>query len=155
MHEFRTDDTAVSPVIGVILMVAITVLLASTAAVFFLQFGDEAGTSTPPTAAFETDYSDGSSDTVTFTHESGDSLDTSKLTIVVNGANVSNERHEVSTIVTQSELSAGSVIEVSNSTLPVGSSVNVDFSEATIKLTWEGSAATSSTTLAEWTGPDA
>ncbi|QSG04714.1 Pilin/Flagellin, FlaG/FlaF family [Halapricum desulfuricans] len=138
-------------------MVAITVLLASTAAVFFLQFGDETGTSTPPTAAFETDYSDGNSDAVTFTHESGDSLDTSELTVVVNGANVSdvNGRHEVSTIVTQSELSAGSVIEVSNSTDSLDISKNIDFSEATIKLTWEGSAATSSTTLAEWTGPDA
>mgnify|MGYP000491685158 CR=1 FL=1 len=88
MYELRTDDTAVSPVIGVILMVAITVLLASTAAVFFLEFGNGIGSSTQPTAAFETDYSQGNastSDEVTFSHQSGDNLDTSELQLVVEG----------------------------------------------------------------------
>ncbi|MCU4718997.1 type IV pilin N-terminal domain-containing protein [Halapricum hydrolyticum] len=155
MHALRTDDTAVSEVVGVVLMVAITVLLASTAAVFFLEFGNESGPTTPPTAAFETDYSSGPSDVVTFSHQSGDNLEASELTLVIEDANVSaaNGRHDVQPIVTQPELSAGSSIKVSNSSLAPGS--NVDLSGATITLVWEAPGSTKTTTLAEWSGPDA
>lgn len=158
MHALRRDDAAVSEVVGVVLMVAITVLLASTAAVFFLEFGNESGPTTPPTAAFDVDYSSGSSDVVTFTHQSGDNLEASELTLVIEDANVSG-RHDVQPIVTQPELSAGSSIEVSKSSLNETSSVtisdDIDFSEATITLVWEAPDSTKSTTLAEWSGPDA
>ncbi|MFW6018095.1 MAG: type IV pilin [Halapricum sp.] len=158
MSELQTDETGVSEVVGVVLMVAITVLLASTAAVFFLEFENESGSTTSPTAAFETEYSSGATDEVTFAHESGDNLDTSELILVIEGANVSaaNDRHDVDDLVSQSELTAGSSIEVSRSSLNATASIseNVDFSEATIKLVWEGSA-TRSTTLTEWHGPDA
>lgn len=163
MDEFQTDDTAVSPVIGVILMVAITVLLASTAAVFFLEFGNGAGSSTQPTVAFGTDYSQGdasTSDEVTFSHQSGDNLDTAELQLVVkdaksqsgNSISAANGRHDVQSLVSQSEWSAGDSIDISSNTWS-GVSDPADFSEATIKLVWRGSG--QSTILAEWTGPDA
>ncbi|MDB2285460.1 type IV pilin N-terminal domain-containing protein [Halorubrum ezzemoulense] len=40
---FNTDDRAVSPVIGVILMVAITVILAAVIGTFVLGLGDQIG----------------------------------------------------------------------------------------------------------------
>jgi flagellin-like protein len=44
---FNSDDRAVSPVIGVILMVAITVILAAVIGTFVLGLGDSLGDSQP------------------------------------------------------------------------------------------------------------
>ena len=162
MHTSRTDGRAVSPVIGVILMVAITVLLASTAAVFFFEFGNDAGSNMTPTASFNTNYENDSSDTVTLSHRAGDALDTSRLTLVVSGAKAANgsplpgvnKRYNGDSLVAQSELSAGSSITVSNSTLPsVSTGTKIDLSAATVKLVWKSSGSTS-TTLVEWSGSD-
>jgi len=65
------DDDAVSPVIGVILMVAITVILAAVIATFVLGLGDSLSNQAPQ-ASFSCD--DGN-----VTMSSGDDLDTSKL----------------------------------------------------------------------------
>jgi len=78
-----TDDDAVSPVIGVILMVAITVILAAVIASFVLGLGQDA-TNTNPQASFSWDYEadvaaasgDG---TVTISHDGGDSVDTDEI----------------------------------------------------------------------------
>jgi len=88
------DDRAVSPVIGVILMVAITVILAAVIGTFVLGLGDQVQ-STTPQAQFSfsmdpaTDFTDTSDDDdkVTITHESGDSIDRSHLSISVSGTN--------------------------------------------------------------------
>jgi flagellin-like protein len=70
------DDDAVSPVIGVILMVAITVILAAVIASFVLGLGDQ--NNPAPTASFEFDYNSdyGNDDEgyVTVTHGDGDEL---------------------------------------------------------------------------------
>jgi len=50
-----SDDDAVSPVIGVILMVAITVILAAVIATFVLGLGDQVS-NTAPQASFSFDY---------------------------------------------------------------------------------------------------
>jgi len=72
-----TDDDAVSPVIGVILMVAITVILAAVIASFVLGLGNEA-TNTNPQASFSFDYeqtNDGASQgMVTIKHDGGDTI---------------------------------------------------------------------------------
>lgn len=57
-------ERSVSPVIGVVLMVAVTVVLAATAAAFVFGFGDRVNTTTPQTS-FSTKYAaspDGSTD---------------------------------------------------------------------------------------------
>jgi len=98
--EFKNllgDDRAVSPVIGVILMVAITVILAAVIGTFVLGLGDQLQTSTPQASfGFETttetiQSSAGASATedvtaVRITHESGDSIDANDLSVSVNGA---------------------------------------------------------------------
>jgi len=66
------DDDAVSPVIGVILMVAITVILAAVIASFVLGLGDSQETA--PNASFDFDY-DAGSDVLTVTKSGGDAID--------------------------------------------------------------------------------
>jgi flagellin-like protein len=93
------ENRAVSPVIGVILMVAITVILAAVIGAFVLEIGDQQETA--PSTSFETDeavtyYStrpDHSSaedyalniTDVKFTHAGGDVIDLSQTEIKVNG----------------------------------------------------------------------
>ena len=71
LRHLITDDDAVSPVIGVILMVAITVILAAVIATFVIGFGDSIGARAPQ-VTFDYQY-DGSD--LTITHGGGDSID--------------------------------------------------------------------------------
>ncbi|MDS0281547.1 type IV pilin N-terminal domain-containing protein [Haloarcula onubensis] len=69
------DDDAVSPVIGVILMVAITVILAAVIATFVLGLGDSLSNQAPQASFdFNPDSSDGE-----IIHDGGDELDGSNL----------------------------------------------------------------------------
>ena len=70
------NENAVSPVIGVILMVAITVILAAVIASFVLGLGDTAD-EVQPNSTLSFDY-DGSS-TVTITLTDGDALSTDEV----------------------------------------------------------------------------
>jgi len=71
------EEGAVSPVIGVILMVAITVILAAVIASFVLGLGPGDAT---PTANFDFEV-DGT--TITITHANGDKLDTAPVAVQV------------------------------------------------------------------------
>jgi flagellin-like protein len=96
------DDRGVSPVIGVILMVAITVILAAVIAAFVLGLGDT--NSTAPSVTFDTEYETGSSvsDTsnvqnselntgesdngvLTITMQGGESFDAERVTFTGSG----------------------------------------------------------------------
>jgi flagellin-like protein len=88
------DDDAVSPVIGVILMVAITVILAAVIGTFVLGLGGSVQQQAPQ-ASFTFDYgqgagvgatcgsspSMGSGNTLNITHDGGDSIDAARLDI--------------------------------------------------------------------------
>lgn len=76
---FETDDRGVSPVIGVILMVAITVILAAVIGTFVLGLGDSLGDSAP-IASIDSEVTN--SDTVTFTHDGGDRVASENIEIV-------------------------------------------------------------------------
>jgi flagellin-like protein len=77
------DSRAVSPVIGVILMVAITVILAAVIGTFVLGLGDSVESA--PQASFNFDYDDTGTEEVTIRHRGGDNIDASKLEVRVNG----------------------------------------------------------------------
>ncbi len=84
------DDSAVSPVIGVILMVAITVILAAVIGTFVLGLGDQVQSTTPQASFnFDSENIDGThddddpDDKVTITHESGDSLTQSNINVKI------------------------------------------------------------------------
>ncbi|MWG36244.1 type IV pilin [Halomarina oriensis] len=88
----NADDRAVSPVIGVILMVAITVILAAVIASLTLGLGDSAQTA--PTAKFDFDQgaASGSGDAdVTVTHASGASIDADRITVTYSGASPADQ----------------------------------------------------------------
>ncbi|WP_123539045.1 type IV pilin [Halosimplex salinum] len=99
MHitQLFTDDDAVSPVIGVVLMVAITVVLAATAATFVLGLGDQSPDGAP-TTTFDFDYtevvenSDGEladAGILTVSHTGGESIRASNLYVRGTGINQS------------------------------------------------------------------
>ncbi|WP_050033177.1 type IV pilin [Halorubrum halophilum] len=77
------DDRAVSPVIGVILMVAITVILAAVIGTFVLGLGDQLGDS-QPSAQLEMSVDDSTSNIV-IEHTGGNEIDLSEFTIQARG----------------------------------------------------------------------
>ena len=82
------DERAVSPVIGVILMVAITVILAAVIAAFVLDMGDELGDNSPSVQmSTDTDASYDENDSnvavATITHDGGDEIDTNEIVVQV------------------------------------------------------------------------
>ena len=88
LSKLFNDDKAVSPVIGVILMVAITVILAAVIGTFVLGLGDSLSDTTP-TASISGDIeynepSDGEA-TITFVHQSGQNIDEGDLRISDSG----------------------------------------------------------------------
>jgi len=89
LSNLFNDDKAVSPVIGVILMVAITVILAAVIGTFVLGLGDSIGDSTP-SASISGEFDD--EKTVTFTHQSGQNIDVGDLRISNSGSNEGTER---------------------------------------------------------------
>ncbi|CDK40294.1 uncharacterized protein BN903_83 [Halorubrum sp. AJ67] len=76
-----------SPVIGVILMVAITVILAAVIGTFVLGLGDQLG-DTAPQASFTID--DNSTQTINITKTGGQSLDAGDLVLSVDGERVNS-----------------------------------------------------------------
>ena len=85
LKQLLTEDRAVSPVIGVILMVAITVILAAVIGTFVLGLGDSMNTAPQASLGFE-----GGPGEVTISHEGGDSLNTEELAILVDGTELTN-----------------------------------------------------------------
>ncbi|PSQ47971.1 type IV pilin [Halobacteriales archaeon SW_7_65_23] len=79
LKQLLNDDDAVSPVIGVILMVAITVILAAVIATFVLSLGEQVSDSAP-NASFTFEY-DASASTVLVTHTGGPNIAESQLTV--------------------------------------------------------------------------
>jgi flagellin-like protein len=79
LRKLAQEDDAVSPVIGVILMVAITVILAAVIASFVLGLGQDQAVQ--PNSSFEFDFNDSAEDknSLTITLASGDSVDPEEL----------------------------------------------------------------------------
>jgi len=93
IKQLLSDEGAVSPVIGVILMVAITVILAAVIGTFVLGLGDQVQSSAPNTN-FQFAYSDtnndgysaNSDDEVTITHNGGQDIESSQITVSQSGS---------------------------------------------------------------------
>jgi flagellin-like protein len=79
IKELFKEDDAVSPVIGVILMVAITVILAAVIASFVLGLGDTAD-EVQPTSSLSFDYNE-NNESVTIKLADGDSITSENLWI--------------------------------------------------------------------------
>ncbi|QPV62256.1 type IV pilin N-terminal domain-containing protein [Halosimplex litoreum] len=100
LKQLLDDDDAVSPVIGVILMVAITVILAAVIASFVLGLGNQAQQGAP-TATIGFDYeqidenSGGSNwGVLSVTHDGGDSVSSNELYVRGSGFNSSGANYD-------------------------------------------------------------
>lgn len=80
MKQLFNEDRAVSPVIGVILMVAITVILAAVIGTFVLGLGDSISTSAPQATL---SVSASPADTITIEHNGGDALHSDRTRVIV------------------------------------------------------------------------
>ncbi|MFC7174591.1 type IV pilin [Haloplanus litoreus] len=135
--ELLTEDRAVSPVIGVILMVAITVILAAVIGTFVLGLGDQVSESAPQ-ASFSFDFNmTNTPGDVTITHEGGETLESSQITI--EGDNNAPTGATFS----------GDVISSGNSTQITG---EINPGE-TIRVIWTNPAGGSTNTIARATAP--
>jgi FlaG/FlaF family flagellin (archaellin) len=83
----RTDGRGVSPTVGIVLMIALTVCLGTVVAV---GVGTWSPGSSPPTAAFELS-ADGDRSSITIEHVAGDAVDVRALsvTIAIDGTELS------------------------------------------------------------------
>jgi flagellin-like protein len=165
LHNLLEDDDAVSPVIGVILMVAITVILAAVIASFVLGLGNQAGT-TSPQASLSVDYESASSSVwgttswngnITVSHDSGDSIVAENLYLrgenfVTPGEDWGD--YDTSTTENISKSTSGSVegqdAVVAGDRLRIGANSTYELS-----VVWESAEGDSSNTFREDTGPDA
>jgi flagellin-like protein len=159
LKQLFADDNAVSPVIGVILMVAITVILAAVIASFVLGLGNQANQGTP-TATIGMDYeqtgtfSNGTGyGPLTLSHDGGDTLDASNLYVRGSGFNGTLSGADVksagSWVQSGSPYGSGSEIQ-SGQTLDVA--VQSDYE---ISVIWQSAEGDTSSTLNEQSGPDA
>jgi flagellin-like protein len=162
------DDDAVSPVIGVILMVAITVILAAVIASFVLGLGEDAA-STTPQASFSFEHTPSDADKhLTITHDTGDTIDSAQVRITSQGSSFSMAPgNSTSGTITNSD--TGFQLTQNDGTAPspwvdsdlsAGTSFAIigdgnDLSSATIRLVYEQESGDSSSTLQTWEGPDA
>jgi flagellin-like protein len=134
VKELFTDDSAVSPVIGVILMVAITVILAAVIGSFVLNLGGSLQQSAPQ-ASFDFDYN---STDVTITHASGDSLDEDLINITESGGS-----DEINKITDDGTYTAGDEVGIGQ----------YDSGE-TIRVVWSSENDENSATLSTSTAPN-
>jgi flagellin-like protein len=146
LTALHRDEEAVSPVIGVILMVAITVILAAVIGTFVLGLGGELENNAPQ-ASFTFDYDD-TANQLTITHDGGASIDTAELRAKSDDGQTA--AWDASS--DWSELNTGADAEVSAGDNAVMG--QVDDTE-TVRIIWESSNGGDTATLGKWTGPNA
>jgi flagellin-like protein len=139
LNELFTDDDAVSPVIGVILMVAITVILAAVIGTFVLGLGHQVQSTTPQTQ-FTFDEP-GTAGNVDITHDGGDPV-TADNVEVVDSNDLGPFCNSGSTDWGSTEITAG------NSCSITGGALNNN--EGTLRVTWTSDDGSQSGTLATY-----
>ncbi|WP_276301163.1 type IV pilin N-terminal domain-containing protein [Halorussus lipolyticus] len=141
LKQLLHDDDAVSPVIGVILMVAITVILAAVIGTFVLGLGQNVQQSSP-TASISFDQSGaGNSADVTISHDSGDPLKQGNIEVMVDGSPEGVASSWASKSSPNDKVTAGESINI-----PSGS-LNGD---SVIKVVWTADGGESSNVLGEY-----
>jgi flagellin-like protein len=154
LQKLFKDDDAVSPVIGVILMVAITVILAAVIASFVLGLGDQAG-NVAPQASLSTEY-DSTETNLTITHESGNPIVSDQIRLRGTGfhnatnANTTWANYTAANNATVSGTSDGEPAVTAGDQLVINAS-----SDYEVRVVWESTEGESSDTLLEDSGPDA
>jgi flagellin-like protein len=150
LKRLLTDDEAVSPVIGVILMVAITVILAAVIGTFVLGLGDQVQ-DTAPQASFNFEFE---TQTATVTHDGGDTIASSANVTVTDGTHSGPFRPAGSSI------SAGSSTAYCNDNSGASTATDAssctgtsDWGGETLRVTWTSANGENSATLGKAEAP--
>jgi len=160
LKQLLNDDGAVSPVIGVILMVAITVILAAVIATFVLGLGEQIS-ETSPNTSFSFDYENGSTATdswgqsvgaagdgglLTITHSGGPNINAEQLSTV--GSSVSPTGGAWSATTTAPQHSSGDDISA-------GDGVNIAVESGDrLNIVWENEGGEESSVLQRFDVPE-
>ena len=158
LKQFFDDEDAVSPVIGVILIVAITVILAAVIATFVLGLGEQVS-QTSPNTSFSFDYEEVQSNEddswnetaqssnddaiLTITHSGGPNIDAEQLGVAGSSINGSAQWDDTSQYNAGDEISAGDSVEYAIK------------NDDRISVTWENEEGTESATLQNFIAPNA
>ena len=152
LRELFADDDAVSPVIGVILMVAITVILAAVIGTFVLGLGGQVQ-DTAPNAQFT--FSQDSGD-LTMTHDGGQNVLTSNIKVVNEDSSRDYEGNnicqEVEPTTTPTSTTSPGPAYWSSDELSAGDYCTTsEISDGeTVRIVWESDDGGTSTTLAKY-----
>jgi len=146
----RDGEQAVSPVIGVILMVGVVVILAAVIGAFALSFADSGGSSAPQ-VSLESDYNETNDNVVTLTVQGGDTFDASNVEFEGDLANQTDADVESggddwtasSDFTDGDSVSAGDSIEV-----------GVTGPDYTVELVWQDDAGGESSIIRTLEGPE-
>jgi len=154
------EERAVSPVIGVILMVAITVILAAVIGTFVLGLGDQIQ-STTPQVSFGFDTAE-STHEVTVTHESGDSIAAGDLSLSAGSQyfitsedgdpTTSKDWSTATTLSSDDKVSAGNTVTLEART--EADDADEEFAGETIRVIYDNPDSDSSSTLGKFEVPD-
>ena len=157
------SEKGMTPVVGIVLLLAITVLLVGTAGAFFFGFTQQPVEPEQPRAVIEFEDSIGSgSDTVTIKHTSGELVLVENLYVELDGAECTGSgspdgRYNVADDFDfpAEEMGAGMTTQVGQELGPGGTVVcagagnELDLSDATVTVGWENADGNSGT-YAEW-----
>ncbi|MFB6171697.1 MAG: type IV pilin [Haloarculaceae archaeon] len=158
LKRLLTDDDAVSPVIGVILMVAITVILAAVIGTFVLGLGDQVQDNAPQ-ASFTFNYKEGSTAAdswgtsasgsgdglLTITHDGGDKIAADSLAAV--GSSISAD---------PAAFTDGTGPFSTGDTMSAGDSATLAIANGdTIRVVWTSASGGNSATIGKFVGPSA
>ena len=152
LRELLADDDAVSPVIGVILMVAITVILAAVIGTFVLGLGGQVQDTAPNAQfTFSQEDTDGDSvDDLKMTHDGGQNVMTSNIKVVNDNEDYTTGSPTICQDAdtpsapddwTSTELSAGDNCIAPDDRISSGD---------TVRIVWESDDGGTSTTLATY-----
>lgn len=162
LSGLATDGRAVSPVIGVVLLVAIVVILAAVVGTFALELGDS--TREPaPTAdfSFEKTELSGQPDELTITFESGDSIPNTELYVTADvqvqhesGSPGPADRLSWYELADASgSVTEGAAVQPGDRVLVEPPDADGELEDKTFRVVWD--TGENSATLAVWRGEDA
>jgi flagellin-like protein len=129
------EERAVSPVIGVIMMVAVTVILAAVIGAFVFGLGGQQQQA--PQAMFDYNFNEGE---VTISHDSGDALPRASIDVVIDGSAVGESA--LSSAGSDNRYTAGE--EIYSGSVETGDE---------IRVIWRSPSSDTTTTLSTITAP--
>jgi len=161
MNRVWERTRGISPVIGVVILIGITAILAATIGVFALGFSDQQPTQAPQ-VAIVADYSErttGNGEYLNLSFSSGETVYRDNLSVVVSGAKSSDGtdatldtdpiRAQASTRIT-----SGTQITIHQGHFSGTGGSHLDLSDATLRLVWNPTDEPESETYVIYRWPD-